>query len=207
MRRIAGVGVGLVACLGLLLAGAQVQAAHSDYGCNNCHVPHKAGKSDDPNASWGVPLWSTVQTEDGLPSFTLYSSATFDALNTGITQPDGASKLCLGCHDGSYIAFQFMPESKAIFGPNDLATSHPVSFVYDSALAARHPLKSLRDPSVATSGLGSTIAKDLLDSHNKMQCTSCHDVHTSGKGEFMLKYDYSVAARTDNVICRACHDK
>ena len=207
MRRIAGVGVGLVACLGLLLAGAQVQAAHSDYGCNNCHVPYKAGKSDDPNASWGVPLWSTAQTSDGLPNFTLYSSPSFDALATGITQPDGASKLCLGCHDGSYIAFQFMPESKAIFGPNDLATSHPVSFVYDSALADRHPLKSLRNPSEATSGLGSTIAKDLLDSHNKMQCTSCHDVHTSGKGEFMLKYDYSVEARTDNVICRVCHDK
>ena len=207
MKRMAGAGAGLVACLGLLVWVGAVQAAHSDYGCANCHVPHKAAKADDPNASWGVPLWSTAQSSDGLPNFTLYSSPSFDALNTGITQPDGASKLCLGCHDGSYIAFQFMPQSQAIFGPNDLATSHPISFVYDSALAARHPLKSLRDPSVATSGLGSTIAKDLLDSHNKMQCTSCHDVHATGKTQYQLRYDYDVAARTDANICKVCHNK
>lgn len=207
MRRMAGVGAGLVACLGLLVWAGAMQAAHSDYGCHNCHVPHKAAKADDPNASWGVPLWSTAQTSDGLPNFTLYSSPSFDALATGIVQPDGASKLCLGCHDGSYIAFSFMPGSKAIFGPNDLATSHPISFVYDTDLAARHPLKSLRDPSLATSGLGSTIAKDLLDSHNKMQCTSCHDIHTSGKGAYMLRYNYDVATHTDNIICRVCHNK
>lgn len=203
MRRL--VAVGLVACVGLLILGAQVQAAHSDRGCANCHVPHKAATPDDPNASWGVPLWSTAQTADGLPTFTLYSSPSFDALSTGITQPDGATKLCLGCHDGSYT--RITTSSTAYFGPNDLANSHPVSFVYDSALASRHPLHSLRDPSVATSGLGGTIKADLLDSHDKMQCTSCHDVHTSGKGEFMLRYDYDVAAHTDNIICRVCHDK
>ena len=209
MKRIAGVGAGLVACLGLLVWAGAVQAAHSNTGCRDCHVPHKAATPDDPAASWGVPLWSTAQTSDGLPNFTLYSSPSFDALATGITQPDGASKLCLGCHDGSYIAFSFMPDSRAIFGPTDLARSHPISFVYDSALAARHPLKSLKDPSVASSGLGGTgtIAKDLLDSHNKMQCTSCHDIHTSGKGVYMLRYNYDVATRTDNIICRVCHSK
>jgi predicted CXXCH cytochrome family protein len=207
MRRFAEIAAGLLACLGLLSWTADVQAAHSTYGCHNCHLPHKAATPDDPAASWGVPLWSTAQTSDGLPTFTLYGSETFNALATDITQPDGPSKLCLGCHDGSYIAFKYMPGSTAIFGPNDLAKSHPVSFTYDSALAARHPKGSLRDPAVATSGLGGTIRKDLLDDHGKMQCTSCHDVHTSGKGEFMLRYDYDVATHTDNILCRVCHDK
>lgn len=205
MKSKVGVALGLVACVGLLLLGVQVQAAHSDRGCNRCHVPHRATRPDDPTGSWGVPLWSPVYTSDGLPTFTLYSSPSFDALNTGITQPDGASKLCLGCHDGSYT--RITPDKAAFFGPDSLASSHPISFVYDSALAARHPLQSLKDPSVATSGLGSTIKADLLDSHDKLQCTSCHDVHTSGKGEFMLRYDYDVAAHTDNIICRVCHQK
>lgn len=207
MQRTRG-GLALLTCIGLVLwAGTAVHAAHSTYGCHNCHVPHKAALPTDENASWGVPLWSTVQTSDGLPTFTLYSSATFNALGTDITQPDGASKLCLGCHDGSYIAFSFMPGSKAIFGPDDLANSHPISFTYDSALAERHPLHSLRDPAEAQSGLGGSIQQDLLDSKGKMQCTSCHDVHTSGKGEYMLRYDYNVATHTDNVLCRVCHDK
>jgi len=197
--------IALLGTVALSLSAATF-AAHSDLSCLNCHAPHHAGNPDDPT-SYGVPLWNDTNTKDGLPVFTLYSSKSFTALGTDIGQPDGSSKLCLGCHDGSYIAFSFMPGSKAIFGPNDLATSHPISFVYDTDLAARHPLKSLRDPSLATSGLGSTIAKDLLDSHNKMQCTSCHDIHTSGKGAFMLRYNYDVATHTDNIICRVCHNK
>ena len=208
MSRWSKVGLGLLACFGLLLcAAADVQAAHSDYGCHNCHVPHKAAAATDKGASWGVPLWSTAQTADATTTYTLYSSDTFDALGTDISQPDGPSKLCLGCHDGTYIAFKFIPGTKAIFGVNDLANSHPISFTYDTALAGRHPLGSLRDPAKATSGLGGTIAEDLLDSHGKMQCTSCHDVHTSGKGEFMLRYEYDTATHTDNIICRVCHDK
>jgi predicted CXXCH cytochrome family protein len=203
MRRFIGLA-GLAAVLALLAAPTVATAAHSDYGCHNCHVPHQASTPDDPNASWGVPLWSPAQTSDGLPTFTLYNSPSFDASDT-ITQPDGASKLCLGCHDGSYIAFQFMPESNAIFGPEDLARSHPVSFKYDTSLASKDT--GLHDPVSTQSGLGGSIEEDLLDKESKLQCTSCHDIHTSGKGEYLLRYDYDVETHTDNVLCRVCHDK
>ncbi|MFW6189152.1 MAG: cytochrome c3 family protein [Planctomycetota bacterium] len=181
-------------------------AAHSDHGCSNCHVPHKAGTADDPDASWGVPLWSTAQTSDGLPTFTLYSSETFDALGTDIGQPDGPSKLCLGCHDGSYEVFDFIPDSEAIFGTESLATSHPVSFTYDSTLANKTD-GELAIPGTTQSGLGGTIAHDLLDSQNKMQCTSCHDVHTTGIGEYLLRYDTGPDNENDQVLCRVCHNK
>jgi predicted CXXCH cytochrome family protein len=191
-------------------AGGSLYAAHSDYGCHNCHVPHHAAKPGDPNsgASWGVPLWSTAQTSDGLPSFTLYSSPTFNALATDIGQPDGPTKLCLGCHDGSYIAFSYMPDSKAKFtAAEGLARSHPVSFTYDLALTTRVKVPGSLKVPTEMSGLGGTIAHDLLDEMGKMQCTSCHDVHTSGKGDYLLRYDYNVSTHTDNVICRVCHNK
>ena len=80
-------------------AATGLQAAHSDHGCFNCHLPHNAAERHE----WGgVPLMSTVVTADGIPTYSLYSTPTFDALGTDISQPDGASKLCLGCHDGSY---------------------------------------------------------------------------------------------------------
>ena len=204
MRKILFTSAALAAVLAM---SPLSQAAHSDYGCHNCHMPHHALTEDDPGGSWGVPLWSDAQTSDGLPVFTLYSSKTFNALATDIGQPDGPSKLCLGCHDGSYIAFSFMPESDAIFSPTDLANSHPISFTYNSALAAKVANGGLYDPAVALSGLGGTVEQDLLDAKGKLQCTSCHDIHTTGKGEYMLRYDYSVATGTDKVICRVCHNK
>jgi hypothetical protein len=206
MRKLA-IGVVMGAAL-LFAASPAAFAAHSDHGCSNCHVPHHAADPTDADASWGVPLWSTAQTADGLPVFTLYSSKTFDALGTDITQPDGASKLCLGCHDGSYSYFASVnPTSEAIFSTDDLTKSHPISFTYDATLSAAVTDGGLNDPTTTDSGLGGTIDDDLLDIQHKMQCTSCHDVHLTGLTDFMLRYEYDVAAHTDNVLCRTCHNK
>ena len=193
--------IGAVLCLA---GGANLYAGHSDHGCHNCHVPHKAGTEDDPEASWGVPLWSTAQSADGLPTFNLYSSQTFDALNTDIGQPDGASKLCLGCHDGSYYVFGFLGDD-AVFDVDSLTTTHPVSFTYDGALvtATNGGLKATSE----LSGLGGTIAEDLLDIKGKMQCTSCHDVHTSGIGDYLLRYDIETPEEGDAFMCRKCHNR
>ncbi len=190
-----------VVALGLGVSG-ELFAAHSDHGCFNCHVPHKSGDATNPDA-YGVPLWSNAQLTDGLPTFTLYSSNSLDASDLG--QPDGPSRLCLGCHDGSYVVFaQYLPDSEAIFGPEDLASSHPVSFTYDTPLATADG--ALHDPSTVTSGLGGTIEQDLLDEQSKMQCTSCHDVHTTGIGDYLLKYDIEAdPSLGEAVLCQACH--
>ena len=184
-------------------------AAHSDRGCHNCHVPHHASQETDVDGSWGVPLWSNAQTSDGLPTFSIYTRKTFDALGTDIGQPDGASKLCLGCHDGSYSIVS--TNADVNFG-SDLTRSHPVSFTYDTALSNRTKIVGeLRDPSVTLSNLGGTIQQDLLDIKNKMQCVSCHDVHLSGKGATMLRYDWNfdslLGPKNDQVMCRVCHNK
>ena len=188
----------LITAVACLTAGV-AQAAHSDHGCNNCHMPHRSGDATDA-AAYGVPLWSTAQQLDGLPVFELYTSRKFAALTTDIGQPDGPSKMCLGCHDGTYGWI-----SDSLFEAGDLANSHPVSFTYDSALATATN-GGLKDPS-EDSGLGGSIAWDLLDDQGKMQCTSCHDVHTSGFGDYLLKYDIDAASEAEALLCRSCHNK
>ena len=182
----------------VLVTVAGTEAAHSTLVCADCHISHT------PGVSFG-PLWSTRHTADGLPTFTLYSSPSFDALQTDISQPDGASRLCLGCHDGSYNGLD--SDGAGIFKAGDLARSHPVSFTYDSALAARVPGARLHDPSATSSGLGGTIARDLLDQDGKLQCTSCHDPHiATAKGSKLLRYEYRPGSRTGEQMCMVCHN-
>lgn len=188
------VGTLLLAAL-LFLVDDAGGGGHDSFTCAHCHISHKGGMGGGVSG----PLWSTKNTADGLPTFALYSSRTFDALGTDIGQPDGASKLCLGCHDGSYGGFS--SGSKALFRAADLTRSHPISFTYNSALASRVRKGGLHDPATTPSGLGGTIAEDLLDGNGKLQCTSCHDVHASGKGPNHLRYD----ARGSDRMCRICH--
>jgi predicted CXXCH cytochrome family protein len=89
------------------------------------------------------------------------------------------------------------------FGTDELASSHPISFVYDSALAARDG--ALKDPSQAST-LGRTIREDLLDPESKVQCGSCHDVHSSSVGNSLLR-GYDFGDRYGPELCRMCHVK
>lgn len=185
--------VGLLIILAALLTPTVVMAiAHSDlFGCNGCHTPHNAETLP------GVPLWNGSETTS---TFTMYSSDTFQGIIDG--QPSGDSKLCLSCHDGANPDFLWInPEHT--FGGDELANSHPISFVYDSALAALDG--ELKDPSEAST-LGGTVLEDLLDPESKVQCSSCHDVHTSGVGQSLLRgYDYG--SQHGPELCRMCHIK
>lgn len=174
---------------------------HAGFTCARCHVA--SSRTDDRAVP--RPAWFDADTDGGVTTFELYSSPTFDALGTDIGQPDGASKLCLGCHDGSV---SFGPgRSQVAFSPEDLALSHPVSFTYDSGLAARVRSGALRDPAVSPSRLGGTIRSDLLDHDGKLQCTSCHEVHAPASPSHLLRYPYDPQHDGGNTFCRVCHNK
>ncbi|MFH1321658.1 MAG: cytochrome c3 family protein [Bacteroidota bacterium] len=166
--------------------------------CIVCHTPHNADVTIT-----GSPLWNHEITTTA--AFTLYNTTTFDGSGT-IGQPDGASKLCLSCHDGTVALENF---SGTTTGTNfitgsfllgtDLSDDHPVSFTYNTALATTDA--ELYDPSTANSGLGSTIDADMLFS-NKMECASCHDVHNTAGIAKMLRKSNAVSA-----LCLTCHNK
>jgi len=182
----------LLALVSLLIPTALMALAHTNlFGCDACHTPHNA------EALPGVPLWNGSETTT---KFVMYSSDTFQGTADG--QPSGDSKLCLSCHDGANPGFVWMNPERT-FGSHDLTGFHPISFVYDSALAAKDG--GLKDPSEAST-LGGTIFEDLLDPESKVQCSSCHDIHSSSVGDNLLRgYDYG--SQHGPGLCRMCHMK
>lgn len=158
--------------------------------CVFCHAPHNTYPSGQ--------LWNRrVGT-----SYTPYTSSTRKSL---AGQPNGASLLCLSCHDGTIALGEVRNRGTAISMAGgamtgnpllgtDLSNDHPVSFVYDAALvSARGELASpttLARPS-----------KVRLDASNRMQCTACHDPHDNTNGKFL------VVANTASALCNTCHVK
>jgi hypothetical protein len=161
----------------------------ADVRCASCHAPHRASSST-------VPLWNGAATQN---TFTLYSSLTIDAV---MGQPDGASKLCLSCHDGVVTG------TGHGLGTN-LTLTHPISFVYDTALATKDGF--LKDPATATTITGATIAKDLLDANGKLQCSGCHEIHNTPSKiypQYLRGVAYDTEPGGDNkTFCRQCHLK
>ena len=210
---------------GANVLNADIKNTHHDFSgaswsdgeiCRPCHVPHGAN-TDVPNS----PLWSHDLTT---ASHTVYSSNT---LNSFPGQPNGRSKLCLSCHDGTVAVENHINNSGGVWyldnetwrrgglGTN-LKNDHPISFTYNSLLANEDG--ELHDPSITPSGLGGTIAEDLLE-NGSLECSSCHDVHVARKTvpgctgcHFSHGYIYgqTLSLRIDNTgsaFCLTCHNK
>lgn len=172
-------------------AGA-VRAVSEQEVCIFCHIPH----SDAP----GVSLWSR-NVPGGVGYYTPYTSSTAVSLPG---QPNGASVLCLSCHDGTIALGDVISEETPIsllggvtgmpLGPSllgtDLSDDHPVSLFYSSGLALRRG--DLVDP-------GTLIGTVKLDFEGRMQCTSCHDPHDDRNGKFLT------VDNRGGALCTTCH--
>lgn len=163
--------------------------------CVVCHTPHNA--IDAGNS----PLWNHEITS--VAAYTLYSNSSLDAT---MGQPDGVSKLCLSCHDGTVALDNFGATTTgsnyiaaAADLTDDLSDDHPVSMDYTTATASADG--GLHNPSVATTSLGGTIADDLLI-NDKLECSSCHDAHDAAGEDALL-----VMSNAASALCLTCHDK
>lgn len=159
--------------------------------CIFCHTPH--------NSSPRKPLWNKA---DLGVTYDLYGSST---LNASPGQPDGPSILCLSCHDGTIALGNVLsrPEDIAMEGgitvmpsglsnlSTNLSDDHPVSFIYNSTLAATDG--ELSDP-VGLSG-------PVRLNNERLQCTSCHDPHSNLYGKFL------VTSNQNSTLCLYCHQK
>jgi predicted CXXCH cytochrome family protein len=84
-----------------------------------------------------------------------------------------------------------LPSGRSNLG-TDLSDDHPISFVFDGALATADG--ELKDPASLT-------AKVRLDSTKQVQCTSCHDPHNNQYGKFLVQDNRGSA------LCVNCHSK
>jgi predicted CXXCH cytochrome family protein len=172
-----------------------IKATSQSDVCIFCHTAH--------HSTGATPLWN--HNFSGVTNYIVYSSTTLDALGVTIPQPNGSSRLCLSCHDGTIalgsinsrttpLAMQngvtTMPTGPSNLG-TDLSGDHPISFVYDSALAAKDP--QVKDPATLT-------GKVKLDHEGRLQCTACHDPHDNQFGNFL------VMDNTASAICLTCHN-
>jgi len=159
--------------------------------CVFCHTPHDSL----PEA----PLWNRTSSGD---TYAPYNSTT---LNAVVGQPTGSAKLCLSCHDGTIAlglvnsrpseipmigGITTMPSGNTLIS-TDLSDDHPVSFVFDSALATSNG--QLHDPATLN---GFVSLED-----GRVQCTSCHDPHDNRYGKFLTVDNVGAA------LCLTCHDK
>ena len=199
--------------------------------CSPCHTAHH---TDDAQIA---PLWAHTTTTG---PFVPYSSPT---LNATVGDPDAESLACLSCHDGTVAINSLISGpstsgtgyvyidagSTAKIGP-DLHNTHPVSFVYDAALAAadgglENPTTyKIGDPksslTVSTAPVpsswsgtpltGKTIDQAMLKNH-KMQCASCHDVHklagSAPTSSILTRISGNDANGRGSTLCRTCHIK
>ncbi len=184
--------------------------------CNVCHEAHTTGTMN--------PLWHRNMAISA--TFTVYGevvpSKTLDAGPLG--QPAGTTVMCLTCHDGTVGLDQY--GWGGVFGPptgqtslyvpphafeGDLGGAHPVSFVYDDALATTDGFLHAPTTTAVPAGIVSfngvknlegTIDEALLDDGGYLECSSCHDVHNKWALDHLLNVPYE-----SSQICETCHAK
>ncbi len=166
---------------GVSLPGNQV--------CIPCHTPHNALLFGDENV-----LWNHAETGQ---TFVMYKDGATE-------QPRGPSKRCLGCHDGVTAIDNYggtggtgivISGSAALDA--DLSNDHPIGVVYPS-----DPTQ-YRDPSGFAPGIngGDGVRLVTIDGDDRVECTSCHEPHNNGLGQFLR------VPLQESYLCLQCHIK
>jgi len=214
MRRANGsVILGVVGLLAALAAGAIIPGDPSSYPsasivntphnlnnypgvhipgnqiCLPCHTPHGALEVDGQN----ILLWNHAETTQ---TFTMYGTVS--------GQPQGRSKLCLSCHDGvtALDSYGSTVGSIVMTGRNalgmDLSNDHPIGIQYPTARPTE-----FKAPSTFAPGIGGGPGVKLVDvgGLNRVECTSCHNVHNNGLGNFLR------VPLQESYLCLQCHIK
>ncbi len=199
-----------------------VKAVSEARVCVFCHTPHKSL----PEA----PLWNRTMsgaTYQMFDSMTLLSPSTVEGI-----KPDGASRLCLSCHDGtiavgsvvniggsaSTISMQqeLLPGNPGYLG-TDLSGHHPISIELNSALVNDKNTQcvgGLITWRVCIPPGGSSVV--LQPTNNDypwtatypdvygVQCTSCHDPHKDPDPPNTAFLRVGDRVNTDQ-LCTSCH--
>jgi predicted CXXCH cytochrome family protein len=164
--------------------------------CVFCHTSH--------NASHEGPLWNHETTPS---QFRTYDRST---MVSSAEAPNGATKLCLSCHDGTIAvgAIRSMGRTVAManVGPSGEIPSHRKSHL-GTDLSGTHPVsvKFKQRDALMKSGLRwppfDPERQVGVDADGYVQCTSCHDPH----GSRSTRYPFW-QKETFSEVCNVCHE-
>ncbi|MHC4924391.1 MAG: cytochrome c3 family protein [Planctomycetota bacterium] len=166
------------------------EAWGSGQSCQYCHVMHEA-----ENTLTDVPLWNHETTT---ATFDVYASNTLDGT---IGQPSGVSKMCLSCHDGTVAIDSYAGGSGSTYIPAsalidpDLTDDHPLSVTYEDAKDTG--LRPDDGTGASVSFAGSTLPLYA----NRVECSTCHNVHDDSNGKFLR------ISNAGSALCLVCHNK
>ncbi len=160
-----------------------------------------------------TPLWSRPLSKAQYATPELRSGR---GAREAAPQPDGSSRLCLSCHDGTIALGEVAGEAQPIdmagsdritpgrkgYIGTDLTGSHPISFVVGDADAET----VADDTDMGIRSLGVILADPdvKLDGDGKMQCTTCHDPHAD-RYFFEGRVPRFWVKPTFDEVCLACH--
>lgn len=162
----------------------------------------------------GIGSYNFAQTEseiEGMDSFLFSNDSTYHAgaliaLDTHEDLRKLKSTFCLSCHDG---VFAPQGHTTTNFGnpetidPTSIFSfNHPVAFEFSSSLAFSKSY--LNDPYTTPSGLGGTIAQDLLV-NGYIECVTCHNIFFNPKD--LEKYEILNLKNSGSQLCLTCHNR
>jgi hypothetical protein len=185
----------------------EVKALSETQICKFCHVPHSAVA---PQPLWGHAL-------SAVPSYAVPQLRRPGGVALPAPQPDGASRLCLSCHDGTVALGDLGPRRRVVpmagaqrlergrrgFIGTDLSGSHPVSIVFPETDPSG--ADTARDMALRPLALVRSENRVHLDAQDKVQCTTCHDPH-SDRHYRPGRVPRFWAQPTVDEVCLACHE-
>lgn len=173
--------------------------------CKFCHIPHNP---IEPEPLWGHKL-------SAVSSYDTPEMSAGRGTRTLAPQPDGSSRLCLSCHDGTValgdisgepqhiamVGAQRLSRGRRGFIGTDLSGSHPISFVMPEQAAN----KVGQDMGIRPLSAIHADQDVKLDARGKMQCTTCHDPHNDSNYRPGQVPHFWVKPTVEEV-CLTCHD-
>ena len=177
--------------------------------CKFCHIPHTAVV---PKPLWGHKL--SEEANYRVPKIKKGRKG-----EQASPQPDGSTRLCLSCHDGTIALGDISGEPRLIkmrgkqklaagrkgYLGTDLSGSHPVSFKVTDDEHGFGEGDDGRDMGIKSLSVIKSDRQVRLDDEGKMQCTTCHDPH-SDKYYIPGKVPRFWVKPSVGELCLTCHE-
>lgn len=136
----------------------------------------------------------------------IYHEGALLFMDSNLNSRNLKSSFCISCHDGIFVPAGHTTTN--IGNPVDIDPmtifrgDHPVAFDYTSDMAASK--NYLKDPKATLSGLGGTVADDLLVD-GRVECVTCHNIFF--KRENNKKYEVLNLSNGASGLCLTCHKR